>query len=84
MQVASQNISDSLGCADVKSKLFDAFYLLLDQEKVLPSSTSLKFSISERVDQLVAKNKNIFLSESKMNPLIWQVSPAPRAVFNKS
>lgn len=39
---ASQNMTLSLGCSDMKSLVFDSFYQLLDQDQAVPSVNQLK------------------------------------------
>ena len=39
---ASQSITDSLGCANVQSKVFDAFYSMIDQDQLIPQAADLK------------------------------------------
>ena len=57
VQLASQGISNSLGCVDVKSKMFDALYLLLDQDQMIPDIAKLKVSIDAQITALVEKNQ---------------------------
>ena len=60
VEQASQNISDSLGCANVQSKVFDAFYYLLDQNQLIPDPQDLKFALDKNVDKLsVLKNNQL-------------------------
>lgn len=63
IQLASQNVTDSLGCTNVKSKIFDAFYELVDQRKVIPDPEQFKYELDQKIDQIIL-NKTI-QSESK-------------------
>lgn len=54
---ASQNISDSLGCKDVKSKVFDSFYEMVDQDRFVPNADDLKTSLDKKVDEMVKSKK---------------------------
>ncbi|MBC7420668.1 MAG: hypothetical protein H7328_08065 [Bdellovibrio sp.] len=46
---AAQSISDSLGCANVQSKVFDSFYELLDQNQSIPLAGDLKDSLQKKL-----------------------------------
>ena len=76
VQMASEKLSDSLGCVDVKSKMFDAFYLLLDQDQSIPSSTVLKKNINARLDEMVLKKQiannieQLLLLKMKLSDLV--------------
>jgi hypothetical protein len=49
---ASQNMTLSLGCGDMKSLVFDSFYELLDQEKSVPSVSLLKEGVQAHLQTL--------------------------------
>lgn len=57
IQNASQNISDSLGCTDVQSKVFDSFYEMMDKDQFIPNSEEMKASVDKKIDKLVANKK---------------------------
>ncbi len=57
VQLASENISQSLGCVDVKSKVFDAFYEMIDREQFVPSIKNMNQQIDTKMDSVFnAKN----------------------------
>ncbi len=58
VQQASQSISDSLGCSDLQSKIFDSFYTLIDQDRSLPSASELKAELDKKIDELAQKAVN--------------------------
>ncbi|MFZ3229317.1 MAG: hypothetical protein WA160_03855 [Pseudobdellovibrio sp.] len=66
---ASQNISDSLGCENVKSKMFDSFYELIDHDQFVPNSAELKQSINNKIDKLL-ENKNFSSVQKIKIPLL--------------
>lgn len=76
VQLASQGISNSLGCVDVKSKMFDALYFLLDQDQMIPDIAKLKVSIDAQITALVEKNQinndpeNLALLKKQLSQLI--------------
>lgn len=77
---ASQNISDSLGCKDVKSKVFDSFYEMMDQNKFVPNSEDMKSSIDQKLDQLsanksmsAAQQEKITLLKSELHTLVDEI-----------
>ncbi len=49
---ASKDISGSLGCTQVKSKIFDAFYAMIDQSQVVPTADSLKIELEKKLDEM--------------------------------
>lgn len=54
---ASQNISSNLGCKDVKSKVFDSFYEMVDQDHFVPNADELKSSLDKKVDEMTKSKK---------------------------
>ena len=58
VQQASQSISDSLGCVNMQSKVFDAFYSMIDQDQLIPSSKELKSALDQKMDQLSRLEEN--------------------------
>lgn len=61
---ASQNISKSLGCSDMKSLVFDSFYEMIDQGQSVPLASDMKKSLQAEMDQLKSE-KNLSTSEAK-------------------
>ena len=55
VEQASQSISDSLGCTNVQSKIFDAFYTMIDQDQAVPSPQQIKKSLSLQMQKLFSK-----------------------------
>lgn len=76
VQLASEKISNSLGCTDVKSKMFDAFYELIDQDQLIPDSRILKAQLNLHIDQMVVQKqiigdaKNISILKIKLSELV--------------
>ena len=60
---ASQNISDSLGCSNVQSKMFDAFYSLVDQEQLVPIAGDIKLALNDKIANLNFKNSSLNQNE---------------------
>ena len=56
---ASQSITDSLGCANVQSKVFDAFYSMIDQDQLIPQAADLKLALDKKIDQLSSHENNL-------------------------
>lgn len=54
---AAQNISESLGCANVQSKVFDSFYELLDENQSIPMAGDLKLSLSQKLASIKAEKQ---------------------------
>ncbi|OFZ32042.1 MAG: hypothetical protein A2622_12490 [Bdellovibrionales bacterium RIFCSPHIGHO2_01_FULL_40_29] len=52
---ASTDISNSLGCNNVQSKVFDAFYSLIDQEQIIPDANDLKSALDKKIDEIENK-----------------------------
>lgn len=59
---ASQNITGSLACADMKSLVFDSFYEMIDQGQSVPLASDMKLSLQEAMDQLKI-DKNLSTEE---------------------
>lgn len=57
LEQATKSISDSLGCDQAPSKIFDAFYEIVDQDKAIPSINSFKSSLKEKLES-IKNNKN--------------------------
>ncbi len=66
---ASQNISQSLGCVDMKSQVFDSFYELVDQQHEIPSDDALKQSLEQEILKLQTK-QNLTPSDSEKLQLL--------------
>lgn len=64
LDTASKNISDSLACEQSQSKIFDAFYEVIDKDKAIPSVNSFKLSLKEKLD-LIKNNRSFSGSELK-------------------
>ena len=57
VQSASESISKSLGCTNVKSKVFDAYYEMIDHEQFIPTIKNINFEIDTKLDSIFsAKN----------------------------
>ncbi len=69
VQQASQKIMDSLGCADVKSKIFDALYEAIDSDQAIPSIESLTAAIDEKLNHISLANAEDNMSEKKIKNL---------------
>lgn len=65
VQQASQSISDSLGCVNMQSKVFDAFYSMIDQKQLIPRSKELKAAMDEKINELSQQEDN----QSKTNEI---------------
>lgn len=52
IESASQKITESLGCVDVKSLTYDSFYELIDSEKQNPNPEDLKKSFNTKIEEL--------------------------------
>jgi len=63
VQQASQNISKSLGCSDMKSLVFDSFYEMIDQSQSVPLASDMKQSLKNDMEQIKSE-KNLSSSES--------------------
>lgn len=61
---ASQNISKSLGCSDMKSLVFDSFYEMIDQGQSVPLAADMKEGLQKEMD-LLKSEKNLSVEESK-------------------
>ena len=55
---SSQTATESVGCDNLQSKVFDSMYAYLDQEKSAPDLNQLKIELSEQID-LAFKNQKI-------------------------
>lgn len=60
---ASQKMTESLGCADMKSLVFDSFYEMIDQAQSVPLASDMKKSLQAEVNQLKTE-KNLSAEES--------------------
>lgn len=60
MELASQKVTDSLGCKNMKSRVFDAFYENLYQNQSIPQPRFMKQALNR---QFVAIKKNKALNE---------------------
>lgn len=58
VQQASKDISDSLGCSNVQSKIFDAFYAMIDQHQVVPAADELKRELQDKLQELTLQSGN--------------------------
>lgn len=63
VQQASQSVSKSLGCSDMKSLVFDSFYEMIDQSQSVPLASDMKKSLQDAMDQLKAE-KNLSAAEA--------------------
>lgn len=52
VEQASKDVSSSLGCTEVKSKIFDAFYTMIDQSQVVPTADSMKAGLEKNLDEM--------------------------------
>ena len=69
IEQASTSIADSLGCADSKSKVFDAFYNLLDQSQKIPQLSEIKTSLKIKLANLKFE-KNMATDDIKKMDII--------------
>jgi hypothetical protein len=60
---ASSDIKNSLGCKDVKSKVFDSFYEMVDQKRFIPTAEELNAELDKKLDDL--KNSKDFSDSDK-------------------
>lgn len=49
---ASQNLTQALGCGDMKSFVFDAFYEMIDQSQSVPTPQTMKDSLYAEMEQM--------------------------------
>lgn len=49
---AGKSISDTLGCEDIKSNIFNTFYEVIDKDRKIPSPQELKDAVHARVDAM--------------------------------
>lgn len=63
---ASQSISESLGCTNVKSKVFDSFYELLDETQAIPQASDFKTVLHEKLVSIKSEKQ---LSQSESDKL---------------
>jgi len=54
---SSITATESIGCDNMQSKVFDSMYEFLEQEKAAPDLESLKQELSSQIDQLAKKQK---------------------------
>lgn len=57
MTQSSITATESIGCDNLQSKVFDSMYEFLEQEKSTPDLDSLKQELSVQIDQLAVKQK---------------------------
>lgn len=57
VEQASKSISDALACTNVKSKVFDAFYLMIDKDQSVPNAGTLKDEMSLQIDKVFEGRK---------------------------
>lgn len=57
IEQASTNITDSLGCTDVKSKVFDALYDTIDQDQKNLTANELKTEVHQKINKVLATKK---------------------------
>ncbi len=62
---ASKSISQSLGCSDMKSLVFDSFYEMIDQGQSVPLASDMKKSLRDEMNQ-VKSEKNLSADEVKV------------------
>lgn len=76
VEQASQSISDSLGCSNVQSKVFDAFYLMIDQEQAVPSVDLIRDILNKKLDEALIKQSShdkkekVALLKKEVNALV--------------
>ena len=71
MDQASTQITETLGCADSQSKVFDSFYELIDQTQKIPLASDMKKSLKRKFSNLKAQ-KNMSESEVQKTNLIYE------------
>lgn len=57
IELSSQKATESLGCDNLKSKIFDSMYDYLENQESAPDLQSLEESVSRKIDQLAKKQK---------------------------
>jgi hypothetical protein len=54
LEKTSQGITDSLGCTQMKSNVFDSFYELLDKDQAIPLAGDLKQVLKKKLEAMKA------------------------------
>ena len=57
LELSSQKATESLGCDNFKSKVFDSMYDYLENQEATPDLVSLQDSLSEKIDQIAKTQK---------------------------
>lgn len=62
---ASQNLSQAIGCTNMKGLVYDAFYEMIDQTQSVPLAVDMKESLKSQLNQMKSE-KNLTASERKI------------------
>ncbi len=84
LEKTSQGITDSLGCTNLQSNVFDSFYEMLGQDQAIPLAGDLKKALQKKLDNLKTENRFSKLDSEKLDRISAKLSEVVDLMLSES